>query len=107
MVEFFRLDHGDGGPFDGPGKTLAHAFYPESGEVHFDDDETWYFGRDSARNKRGSCFFDAAVHEFGHALGLGHSNVKKAIMFPSMARDNRYIKLNQDDVNGIEAIYGI
>ncbi|XP_008828305.1 interstitial collagenase-like [Nannospalax galili] len=44
MITFFRGDHNDNNPFDGPGNLLAHAFQPGpgiGGDIHIDADETW------------------------------------------------------------------
>jgi hypothetical protein len=41
VLEFVRERHSDTFPFDGVGGTLAHAFFPEDGRVHFDKDELW------------------------------------------------------------------
>jgi len=48
-----------------------------------------------------------AAHEFGHALGLDHSRVRSALMFPTYKyiSTNGY-KLPDDDRNGVEALYG-
>jgi hypothetical protein len=47
-----------------------------------------------------------ATHEFGHAVGLGHSNVSGATMYPSVAAcDFGTSSLSTDDKNGYNAIY--
>ena len=47
------------------------------------------------------------VHEIGHGLGLGHTNVSGATMFPSVAAcDNGPATIAQDDADGIIDLYG-
>jgi predicted Zn-dependent protease len=45
-----------------------------------------------------------ALHEIGHALGLGHSTDSGAIMYPSAGPNNR--SLDQSDIAGIQSLYG-
>uniref|UniRef100_A0A7N0R888 Peptidase metallopeptidase domain-containing protein n=1 Tax=Kalanchoe fedtschenkoi TaxID=63787 RepID=A0A7N0R888_KALFE len=99
-IRFERRAHGDGSPFDGRGGTLAHAFAPTDGRAHFDADELWSAGAIPNR-------FDiktVALHEIGHLLGLGHSSVRNAIMFPSIA-SNTVKGLAADDLRGISTLY--
>lgn len=48
--------------------------------------------------------FYVAVHEMGHSLGLAHSNIRDAVMYPWYKAD--YPDLGADDIAGIEALYG-
>ena len=87
--------------FDGPGGTLAHADFPESGQAHFDEDETFTHNTRSGVN-----LLWVAVHEFGHALGLKHTNIPDAIMYPYYTGYVPDLKLHSDDIAGIQYLYG-
>lgn len=45
------------------------------------------------------------THEFGHFLGLAHSNVTRAVMYPTAGLGEIRSDLNSDDTAGICAIY--
>ncbi|NXO48830.1 MMP7 protein, partial [Aramus guarauna] len=104
VIGFERYEHGDGYPFDGRGNTLAHAFSPGEGlggDAHFDDDERW-----SEFNHEVNLFLVAA-HEFGHSLGLAHSNDREALMYPIYSYTNpASFRLSQDDKQRIQKLYG-
>ncbi|XP_045674095.1 stromelysin-1-like [Phyllostomus hastatus] len=105
MITFAVRDHGDFIPFDGPGKVLAHAYPPGLGiygDAHFDDDEQW------TKDTAGTNLFLVAAHELGHSLGLSHSANTEALMYPIYNKftDLARFHLSQDDVNGIQSLYG-
>ncbi|XP_047609809.1 stromelysin-1-like [Phacochoerus africanus] len=105
MITFAVREHGDFSPFDGPGKVLAHAYAPGPGiygDAHFDDDEQW------TKDTSGANLFLVAAHELGHSLGLFHSTDSNALMYPvyNPLTDLARFRLSQDDVNGIQSLYG-
>ncbi|KAK1552669.1 hypothetical protein Q3G72_021248 [Acer saccharum] len=99
-VSFKRGAHGDGKPLDGPRGILAHAFAPIDGRLHSDADENWVVGA----VPHGIDMQTVALHELGHILGLQHSSVKDAIMWPRLPSGNTK-GLNDDDIQGINALY--
>ncbi|XP_067288579.1 collagenase 3-like [Pseudorasbora parva] len=107
MISFATKDHGDAYPFDGPQGILAHGFPPSAGiggDAHFDDDEVFTFR--TPKNK-GYVLFLVAAHEFGHSLGLFHSKVPGALMFPTYSFTNpESFSLPSDDITGIQLLYG-
>ncbi|KAI5678385.1 hypothetical protein M9H77_09335 [Catharanthus roseus] len=101
-IGFFKGNHQDGHSFDGRGGVLAHAFAPTDGRFHYDADELWSVGPLPG-------YMDVetvALHEIGHLLGLGHSSVEGAIMWPSITSGVTK-RLHADDIQGIKALYNV
>lgn len=90
-------------------RTLGVCYTWSSGKTTVDTDVVFNtkFKWNSYRGKLRSGIVDirrVAIHEFGHALGLGHSNKAGAIMRPTMS--NLY-KLGTDDIKGAQKLYGV
>lgn len=103
-VKWVTGNHGDGHPFDGQNNILAHAFYPYpsggsfAGQLHFDDDENW------SVNGTGIDVESVALHEIGHLLGISHSTISTAVMYPYYSTIKR--ELDSDDKEAIWDLYG-
>jgi len=81
-VMFVTGSHNDTRPTDGPGRELAHAFFPGpdnaglDGDVHLDDDETF-----AINGGNGVDLLWLFVHELGHSLGLDPTYRRESVMF--------------------------
>ncbi len=67
--------------------------------------------RNSYINKKYSEFpgyslYYVVLHEIGHVLGLDHTDVEKAVMFPTYLGRDTAFPFHMDDINGIQALYG-
>ncbi|MBN2528733.1 MAG: matrixin family metalloprotease [Deltaproteobacteria bacterium] len=70
------------------------VFYLEAGNWKFEDAED------------GLDFKHVVLHEVGHFLGLTHSDIDKAVMFPTVNLHTRKVSvLHEDDIYGALALY--
>ena len=85
-------------------ETICHGSSFFAGlptEVHFDDDETFTTGTSNGINLDW-----AAIHEFGHTLGLEHSNVWESVMYPWYKGYFENIELSKGDIQELQSLYG-
>jgi len=106
-ILFATGDHSDGYPFDGQSGALAHTFYPAppnsapiAGDMHFDDAEEWVTGADISAYSVD--LFSVALHEAGHALGLGHSDQPGSVMYPYY---QRVTQPTSEDIATLQTLY--
>jgi hypothetical protein len=93
------------------GSAIATTYWWSSGSrivdadiVFWDGGFTFFTGASGCSN--GFYIEDIAAHEFGHALGLGHSASPAATMYPSVSSCNMSNRtLDVDDINGVQALY--
>ena len=93
------------------GSALATTYSWYSGSRLIDADIVFWdagfqFFTGSSGCSGGFYIEDVATHEFGHALGLGHSEVGSATMYPSISTCSQGSRaLDADDIAGVRALY--
>ncbi|ESW29512.1 hypothetical protein PHAVU_002G076500 [Phaseolus vulgaris] len=92
--------------FDGKGGAVGvtDTDYSEHvGNVYLDSEEEWVV---LGENEDGDVDLESVVmHLVGHVLGLGHSSVEEAVMYPIVSKEKTEFAL--DDLQRIHQIYGV
>jgi len=93
------------------GSAIATTYWWSSGGHIIDADIVFWdaafqFFAGTSGCSGGFYIEDIAAHEFGHALGMGHSAVAGATMYPSTSSCNANNRsLDADDIAGIVSLY--
>lgn len=75
------------------------ASEPLAGDVRFNDAKTWTL------DISGTNLFSVALHEIGHALGIGHSTDTKSVMYGTFYGGAFGNALCADDIAAIRSLY--
>jgi hypothetical protein len=93
------------------GSAIATTYWWSSGGRIIDADIVFWdagfrFFSGSTGCSGGFYIEDIAAHEFGHAIGLGHSSTTGATMYPSVSSCNGGNRtLDADDIAGVRFLY--
>ena len=95
------------------GSAIATTYWWSMGSQIIDADivfwdEAFKFFAGTTGCSNGFYIEDIAAHEFGHALGLAHSTVSTATMYPSVSSCNTGNRtLDADDISGVRSLYPV
>ncbi|MBN2718573.1 MAG: matrixin family metalloprotease [Deltaproteobacteria bacterium] len=90
------------------GGNASITYSQTTGEI-FDGDIVFYLEAGSWKfedSQDGLDFKHVALHEIGHFLGLTHSSINKAVMYPTVNLHTQKVSnLHEDDIWGALALY--
>jgi hypothetical protein len=95
------------------GQAIATTYWWSMGSQIIDADivfwdEAFTFFAGTTGCSGGFYIEDIASHEFGHALGMGHSTVSTATMYPSVSSCNTGNRtLDAYDISGVRSLYPV
>jgi matrixin len=93
------------------GSAIATTYWWSTGSRIVDADVVFWdaafrFFSGASGCSNGFYIEDVAAHEFGHALGLGHSALTSATMYPSVSACSTANRtLDADDITGVRTLY--
>jgi len=84
--------------------SMANGYALTEFDMNFNE-QTYTFVDGQPGSGRQVDLQSVATHEFGHSLGLDHSNQSSATMYASYDNGTGQRSLSQDDTNGVCALY--